>query len=392
MRACTRWVRTRIAGAFLVALGLSLSGMRADGQCGLSGVVPNTGPTQGGGEVVFNTSSLVFVGGVLWDGAPAQILSSSPTSVRVRVPQGQGTPAITFQYLTGGSCTAQGVFSYSAPVISQVHPQSVNPGDEVVLTGSNFGLTPSVRVGGVEAELVGPTTHQQIRFLAPQSASGTQSVVVEVGGAVSQPESLNILPPPVIISTIAPVRRTAGGDLIIARGINFGSNTGLLVGDSLATVLESTPTEIIALLPETDGRRQTLRVVRDGAAGPVSALLFPSSPRITGFSPPSIPAGVATELRILGENFGTLNTPVLGGVLVDEVLSVTHTEIVVRTRVLQPGSANVLLLVGGTSTVSGAVEVHEVCSGDTNGDGVVNFADLNAVLSAFGLACDSMWR
>jgi hypothetical protein len=43
-------------------------------------------------------------------------------------------------------------------------------------------------------------------------------------------------------------------------------------------------------------------------------------------------------------------------------------------------SARASLVIGNAST----------CPGDTNGDGVVNFLDLNAVLSAFGQSGDGL--
>jgi hypothetical protein len=44
----------------------------------------------------------------------------------------------------------------------------------------------------------------------------------------------------------------------------------------------------------------------------------------------------------------------------------------------------------GVATSSGAilaVRSNPMCFGDANGDGVVDLADLNAVLAAFGQAC-----
>ena len=59
------------------------------------------------------------------------------------------------------------------------------------------------------------------------------------------------------------------------------------------------------------------------------------------------------------------------------------------TEVAPSGSVQINLSSGDSATIAGLrVPIDETtCPGDANADGVVNFADLNAVLAAFGTTC-----
>ncbi|MGD9692571.1 MAG: dockerin type I repeat-containing protein [Phycisphaerales bacterium] len=131
------------------------------------------------------------------------------------------------------------------------------------------------------------------------------------------------------------------------------------VGGALG-VLYPNPTpieEIIAGLTGQPAPALGGRVVNTGGTLPVSA-------------PPFTESGSTVVLGITVNYAVTLSTSIdAAGVVSFSITGVT----------LSPS-----ILVGYLEFTSGSVVVERVCPGDTNGDDMVTFADLNQVLSGFG--------
>lgn len=101
------------------------------------------------------------------------------------------------------------------------------------------------------------------------------------------------------------------------------------------------------------------------------------------------PNAGGVNLQILGQNFTPQSIVLVGGIPATNVSYQSPTQLFCT---LPPGAGrnNALTVVNGTATSllpSGVSYFAPACPGDANGDGMVNFQDVTAVLSMFTASC-----
>lgn len=383
--------------ALFALIAAMCMGAGAGAQCFTTSVIPSLIPTAGGTSVEFTLSqSPAFpIQRVLWNGQPAQFQQVASNRFLAVSRPGQGVPTVVVEY-GFSSCEVISMLRHSPPFISSFSPARVQAGDVVTIDGSNFGLQPAVLVDGMPVQTNIVTPHSRLSFVVPAGETGQYAMRVVVAGQQSNTVTLDLVNPPVLASWIATRRATGGGDIIVATGSDFGSSPALAFGGVNAQIIRSSDTEIIAIIPAGDGASNDLFVWNGGLQGNILNFeYFP--PLVSVLSPRRVNAGEPGQLVIHGRNLWGLGAfpQVFVGDVAAPVIEVREDRITVLVPGLPPGAAQVSVTLAGQtsqSTPDSSLEVVVGCPADTNGDGVVNFTDLNAVLSAFGQACQALLR
>ncbi len=180
------------------------------------------------------------------------------------------------------------------PEIWQSTPIKATIGQEVLLSGAQFGSDPVVTFGqggtAVQAS-IRQKTDQTITVLVPRVGVGVNTISVQNGQGITDPLSFTVLQPPPSITAITPINGLAGTPVVIAgdyldrlSSVKFGDVSATVVGTGTPTSITVTvppnlPRARLPLLVETEGGRQ---------AGEFYAV---ATPIITGFSPKRIRSG-----------------------------------------------------------------------------------------------------
>ncbi len=140
------------------------------------------------------------------------------------------------------------------PVVTGVAPAQARIGDEVTISGSNFGSSAAavaVTFRGTVAEVVAVTT-TAITAIVPVVAPGAAPIGVTVSGSAAADAAFTILQGPVVITGIAPTPIRAGEEITI-EGEGFLAPVGNLapaVGEIGVTATSTTlDTQVVADLP-----------------------------------------------------------------------------------------------------------------------------------------------
>jgi hypothetical protein len=119
---------------------------------------------------------------------PGEVLSESPTAIRVRVPPLDTAPGSRVEVVveSGGEQSNVAPFLIGKlPIVSRVDPQAVGAGDTVTVTGRGFRPKAAdnlVKVGAVRA-LVSQATESELRFVVPWTESpGEAPLEIHVKG------------------------------------------------------------------------------------------------------------------------------------------------------------------------------------------------------------------
>ncbi len=360
----------------------------------LFSISPPSGSVAGGGTMAiqgenFGTSATVTIGGAVAPSAGAQ----THTQVMVTVPGGVGTNRAVVVTVAGQSSFSSLAYSYDAPFITSISPDSGPTAGGTVMTigGFNLGLagggagTPAVSVGGVAAPVVS-VSPASVQVTVPAGAGTGRAVSLTVGGQTTPPGLAFSYNPP-LINTVSPISGpTAGGQLMTIDGGNFGpSAPTVTIGGAACAVQSSSHTSITALTPAGQGSRPLVVTVA-GQTSPGGWSYFYDAPFITGISPVYGPAEGGAPLIIDGQNFGTAPSVTVGG-LAATIVSQTHTRIVCTTPVRAASNlvAPVRVSVGGQlSNLSNYVFS---CGSDANHNGVSNVTDIFDFLNVWFAGC-----
>ena len=243
----------------------------------------NFGAAQGTSSVAFN-------------GALAQVLSWSATSILTSVPPAATTGNVI---VTVSGIASAGSNFVVPPIVTALSATSGAIGTSLTITGSNFGAnqgTSSVAFNGALAPVVSWTS-TTIVTTVPLAAS-TGSVTVTVSGiATTGP---NFVVPPVLTALSA--ASGAVSTNITITGFSFGATQGtnsVTFNGISAAVVTWAGTSITATVPFGSTPGNVLVTVAGVAS---NGLPFAPGPSIGSLSENSGPAGTATT--ITGVNFG----------------------------------------------------------------------------------------
>ena len=170
--------------------------IRVTPSCVVSGFTPRSGGP--GTEVTitgrgFSTTS--DHNRVTLSGTAAEIVRATETQLVVRVPEARSGPLVVAVENAGESRTAQPFVITAAPVITGVSPLTAGQGDEIVITGRNFGERLGliqVRVGGRRFPIRRATSTEIRVVVPPGGRSGRIRVTVRLQGTAEHPEPLTV--------------------------------------------------------------------------------------------------------------------------------------------------------------------------------------------------------
>ena len=153
-------------------------------------VVLSFSPDSGepGDNVTITGTDLNDATGVTIGDVNAVIVSNSSTEVVATVPEGASTGKINVS-TAGGVGQSAGDFTViviGAATVSSVSPISGQVGDNITVTGTDMATVSSVKVGDIEATVVG-TTDETVEFTIPEGAEigATSLTITNTGGTTT---------------------------------------------------------------------------------------------------------------------------------------------------------------------------------------------------------------
>jgi hypothetical protein len=238
----------------------------------IESIFPDSGPTIGGTALTINGSGFGSSPKVTLGSSVVTLTSATDTRLIVATPEGQGT-GVQVRVEVDGRLSAPLPFAYNPPLISQLIAGSAPTagGTVITLTGSNFGLTPSVTVGGRVAPVL-DSGHSMLTASLPAGQGVDQPVVLTVGGQVSNTLTLSYDPP--VIDSLSPASAaTSGGTLLTVRGTGFGfTPTVTIQGRAAELVSAASHTQLVCRVPAGNVGSGEVRVTVEGRVS--NALTF----------------------------------------------------------------------------------------------------------------------
>lgn len=310
----------------------------------ISNMSPAVGATIGGTPLTITGNNFGLTGTVRFGSAYCPVTSWSHTNIVCTTPAGQGTN-VSVVVAAGGQESLTTSYNYSPPTISNISPAvaSTIGGTPLTITGNNFGLSGTVRLGLTDCPIVS-WGHLEIVCNAPAGQGTNLAMVVSVGGQESQASTFSYSPPS--ITGINPTKvPTAGGTALTISGNSFGLSGVVTVGGSVCPVTSWEHTQIICNAPEGQGTNLMV-VVRVGNQNSSPTSMSYLAPSITGISPTAAGTIGGTPLTITGNNFG-LNGVVRVGTTECPVSSWSHTNIVFAAPTGQGTNVAVVVSVAG---------------------------------------------
>ncbi|WP_109829824.1 IPT/TIG domain-containing protein [Reichenbachiella versicolor] len=202
---------------------------------------------------------------VEFNGTDADVISSTETEIKVLVPSGATDGKITLttheKTLTSETDFIVEPTPSTAPVISGFSPESADIGEEVTITGSNFGETVSenlVEINGVKAEVIS-ASKTELKVTVPVGGT-TGKIKVTVNDQIGLTEAdFEVLQTPTItaisqdrgfVTTKITITGTNFSTELSDIEVRFGGEEG-----KSAVLFSSTETEIVLFVPDNVGSR-----------------------------------------------------------------------------------------------------------------------------------------
>ncbi|QDZ19799.1 hypothetical protein A3770_03p23170 [Chloropicon primus] len=256
------------------------------------------------------------------------IVTVEDTEMTCDVLPGTGAAYNVYVTIAGqkSGATGEGKFSYPPPEVTSVAPAAGRAGDQIVVTGKNFGTEDSaitIKVKGVGDEscggvpclsstIVKGSPHVQALCVVPVSVGKNVPIVIDVNGQESNGTTTNSFSydNPIIGSVTT---SKSEGTPITITGQNFGPAgacyqnyfESITVGSGLCSdsMVKKSGTEIVCLAPPGLGINHDVVVTMRGASSGDSgkAKLSYLAPIVSSASYVPTAGGVLT---IAGENFG----------------------------------------------------------------------------------------
>ncbi len=280
----------------------------------ISSVTPSSGVTQGGNTLTVNGASFGTSGFVTIAGQTCSVTFQSHTQIRCTTSVGQGKDlALTVTVL--GRTTAPVMFSYLPPTITSFAPATANTQGSVTLTltGTNFGTSGTVTVGGNACPPTGSAfSHTSIQCTVPAGSGANVPIVVTVGGQTTSVSTFAYNGPS--ITSITPTTGTTGGNIqITLQGNSFGTSGAVvnLSSGGSCPIVTQTHTVVVCTLPAGSGSL-TFSVTVGGQTSNTAAFSY-AAPTIAQIAPTVIATQGGTIVTITGSSFDTSGTVTIDG-------------------------------------------------------------------------------
>jgi hypothetical protein len=311
----------------------------------ISAISPTTGSTVGGTIVTVTGSSFGADTGsriITIGGASCTVQSWSHTSIVCSTPAGQGTQLPVYVRAASGLETVTPLFfSYNGPSLSPtILPTAASTAGNtpITLTGSNFGQTATVTVGGVSCPAVSQTSSEFICTLPP-GVGINKPVVMDVVGQVSNTIQFSYSPP-TLVSVSPSSAPSIGGSTITVTGVSLGKQADggtVTFGSGTCIVQAWSDTQVTCRIPAGQGTGVAISVQVSSQSS--NSLSFSYSvPSFSGMTPRfglTGPTPSTAVVTLTGSSFGTgspLPTVSLGGRACAVELA-NHTTIIFKSPV-----------------------------------------------------------
>ena len=285
---------------------------------------------------------------VSFNGVPALVLSSTTSTLTVRVPVGTASGQIRVLTADGGARSSTDFVVFQPPLLTATSADDTTPGATLRLTGTGFSAVAAqdtVTFGEAPTVVLAATT-TELTVQVPATAPEMSEVrVATLGGTATLARLVRIWQKPVV-STLAPAKGKAG-DLLTLTGLNFAETAGrseVRLGPALAEITAATATRLTVRVP-VGSQSGPVRVrTPGGEAWSAQTYTFVPAPLPLQFVPAA--GSVGTEVTLSGENFnldGQADSVYFAGAAA-KVLSASPTKL----QVLVPrGARSGPLLVAG---------------------------------------------
>lgn len=307
-------VVTTSSGAFSNSLPFSYFSPRLDS------VTPASGSTSGVTITIagqyFSTTGLVHVDNAFdsFSGTCAVQLNSdfSDTQIVCLLPQGYGTVQLSVE--VSGQLSNIIDYAYALPVLSLISPASGTTagGISLILTGTNFGISGSVFVGGVACPMTGSGwSHTRIECSLPAGQGADQAVYLTSAGTSSN-QLLFDYSVPHLTSITCSDKRTYGNIDLTISGTNLGPDgrtATVTVGGVAASISYKAHTTLTATLPPGSGSNTVVVTVEDQTADNTLTFVYapPTVSSIAGCSNGFCVTAGNILITIVGTNLAPLS-------------------------------------------------------------------------------------
>jgi len=226
----------------------------------VTSINPSSGPAAGGTSVTITGANFTAGSTVKFGTNSAIVIVNGATSITATAPaHAAGTVDVTVTNATGTSATSGAdIYTYTnlpAPTVTSISPNSgpAAGGTSVIITGTNFTSTSTVKFGATSATVT-VNSATQITASSPAGSAGTVDVTVTNATGTSATSSADIytyttLPGPTVTSISPNSGPAAGGTSVTITGTNFTSTSTVKFGATSATVTVNSATQITASSP-----------------------------------------------------------------------------------------------------------------------------------------------
>jgi len=259
---------------------------------------------------------------------------------------------------TASSSVAPGL----TPTVTGVSPTSGGSvgGTSVIITGSNFTGSTTVKFGSTSAASFTINTSTQITVPSPAHAAGIVDITVlnPYGvSATSVADQFTYQPSPTI-SSISPVAGpTSGGTIVTISGtnltgataVNFGAtNAASFTVNSATSITATAPAGVVGTVDVT-----ATTPVGTSATSASDEFTFVAAPTVTGVSPNSGPTGGTTSVVITGTNLSGATAVKFGATNASGYTINSATQITATSPAGAAGTVDITVTTaGGTSATS----------------------------------------
>ncbi|MGE0570888.1 MAG: IPT/TIG domain-containing protein, partial [Dehalococcoidia bacterium] len=335
----------------------------------ISGVMPSSG-TEGGVAQIRGTG--LGPNPTVTFGSAVATISGSPTSTQINVII-PAPPAGTLPIPVRVKVTVSGVdspdtgaddFTYAAVTVTGLSPSTGPEGTAVVITGTGFTTTSTVKFGTVTADVVGTPTPTSITAVAPVPLSTQRPHTVDVsvtsGDVVSANTGAdNFQYVGVTLTSLTPVAGPPGTVVTIA-GSGFRGTPIVKFGTTTATtVTEVSDTSLKVVAPPHAAGKVDVTVQSGDVVAPTPTdttkddFTYTAGVEVTEVSPKKGPTAGGNTVTITGSGFaptGGATVTVLFGTTPGTVVTVTsNTQLTVTAPARGAGTSSVTVTVNGVS-------------------------------------------
>lgn len=327
----------------------------------ISDVSPTSGDPEGGFTISISGSGFTFIESVEVNDLPCTRPAISTEFITCTAPavSGPGTYSLVVKGKANRSARSTFTYDFNTITLTSFTPviAPLAGGTPIFLTGSGFTSNTQVTIGGSPCDNINILNSSLLECYVPARAIGSYNVVVSNTNnslSATAPDPLTYNPFPVITSVSPSVGSTIGGTTLTISGSNFFSGLKVDVGSvrcSTVTVVSSSQVTCVT----NSGTAGTYDVRVSNAdsqsASLPSAFTYFSPPAATNVSPLAGPLGGGNTLTIIGRNFSSSTSVLLGTAPCTPVTFVNTTRLTCPAPTTLPAGTHVVSVTNpGTTT------------------------------------------